>query len=309
MILIGSRALALRASQALLRKPVDFDFVCTMEEFENWRSANSEKAGTEKVYPVNALDGSIKKMVAEGKTNCEFEIIRPGTSSEMLVQMVEADSETIETPFGKVPNFDLLFTLKTSHRYLKNSPHFWKTLVDYHVMKKLGAQVRPEYKDFLKLREKETYTYSHPKLNVNKDSFFADDNIQYVYDHDTIHESVALYGKPAYTFYMKDGAQVQTDKAKFFACDRKIQLAGVIEESAVLAIERSLVPHPGVKSPEQAWRFALSKVCSSITSGWFREFAYENALEILKLYPEGYWDKFQKDVASGLVKPYTGQKY
>jgi hypothetical protein len=104
---------------------------------------------------------------------------------------------------------------------------------------------------------------------------------------------------------MKEGSEVMTSKQKFFDAPREIQLAGVVEEAAVLAIERSLVPHPGIMTPEQAWRFALAKVCSSITSGWFREFAYENALEILKLYPVGYWEKFQDDVKSGLVKPFT----
>ena len=108
---------------------------------------------------------------------------------------------------------------------------------------------------------------------------------------------------------MKDGEQVLTDKAKFFACTREIQLAGVVEEAATLAIERSLLPHPGVWTPEYAWRFALAKVCSSITSGWFREFAYENALEILKLYPNGYWEKFQQDRADGKVRPFSGKKY
>ena len=173
----------------------------------------------------------------------------------------------------------------------------------------MGAVVRPEYEEFLKLREKETYTYAHPKLNVNKDNFFKDDNIQYVYDHDSIHVSVARGERPAYTYYMKENEQVMTDKEKFFAQPREIQLNGVVEESAVLAIERSLVPHPGVWTPKFAWKFALSKVCSSITSGWFRAFAYENIVEVLKLYPEGYWEKFQKDVESGLVRPFTGSKY
>lgn len=109
-------------------------------------------------------------------------------------------------------------------------------------------------------------------------------------------------GIPAYTRYQKDGQEVQCDKNKFFNCAREIQLAGVVEEAAVLAIERSLVPHPNVWTPHFAWKFALAKVCTSITSGWFREFAYENALDILKLYPVDYWDKFQKDVESGLVK-------
>ena len=83
----------------------------------------------------------------------------------------------------------------------------------------------------------------------------------------------------------------------------------MVEEAAVLAIERSLVPHPGTWSPEYAWKFALAKVCSSITSGWFRAFGYEHLPEILKLAPVGYWDKFQADVEKGLVKSFTGSKY
>ena len=305
MILIGSRALALRAPRLLMRSPKDFDFICTKEEFDSWMETTAHKVKPTKVYP----ECNGKKMIVEGNSNCEFELVQSGTSSEMLVSLVDQDPTTMDTSFGKVPNLDLLFCIKSSHKYLKNSPHFWKTLADYHVMKRYGAKVRPEYEAFLKLREKETYNYSHPKLNQSKDGFFADDSIQYVYDHDTIHESVARGERPAYTYYMKDGEQVQCDKSKFFALPQEVRINGVIEEAAVLAIERSLVPHPGVWTPEYAWKFALAKVCSSITSGWFRAFAYENAIQILKLYPEGYWEKFQQDVASGKVKPYTGGKY
>lgn len=308
MILVGSRALVLRMPSELtklIRKPKDFDWVCTREEALTWLDKNESKLEVKKTY----WEGGGAKLIVEGSTNLEFEIIESGKSSAILQQLVENNSESLQTPFGWVPTLDMLFTIKSSHKYLKNSPHFWKTLADYHLMKKMGATVRPEYEAFLKLREKETYTYTHPKLNVSKDNFFKDDAIQYVHDHDTIHQSVATFDKPAYLYYMKEGEQVLTDKAKFFAADRAIQLAGVVEEAAVLAIERSLVPHPGVWTPEFAWKFALSKVCSSITSGWFRAFAYENALDVLKLYPANYWEKFQKDVESGLVKPFTGSKY
>lgn len=305
MILIGSRALALRAPSVLQRKPLDFDFVATQEEANAWVEANRHKVGATKVYPEK--DG--KKLIIEGSTNIEFDIIQPGNSSEMLQQLVEGNSESIQTPFGWVPTFDMLFTIKSSHKYLKNSPHFWKNAMDYHIMKRLGAQVRPEYQAFLKLREKETYTYAHPKLNVKKDDFFKDDSIDYKWDHDTIHQSVARFERPAYTYYMEDGAQVNCSKAKFFEVSQEIRLAGVVEEAAVLAIERSLVPHPGTWTPEYAWKFALAKVCSSITSGWFRAFGYEHLPEVLKLYPTGYWEKFQADVESGLVKPFTGSKY
>lgn len=308
MILIGSRALYLRCKeifQVLKRTPKDFDFVATMDEADAWIGANEKKIGLKTVYPEKGG----KKLIAEGTTNVEFDIVLAGSSSEMMVRLVEGNSESIQTPFGWVPNLDMLFTIKASHRYLKNSPHFWKTVVDYHTLKRMGCTIRPEYQDFFKLREKETYTYAHPKLNVKKDEFFQDDGIQYVWDHDDIHKSVARGEAPAYTYYMKDGAQVACDKSKFFTLPQEVRLNGVVEEAAVLAIERSLVPHPGIKTPEEAWRFALAKVCSSITSGWFREFGYENLPDIIKMYPAGYWEKFQADCDAGKVKSFTGSKY
>lgn len=305
MILIGSRALSLRASALLLRKPLDFDFVSTMSEYEEWLQKNSAKVNPTKIY--SEMNG--KKMIVEGSTNIEFEIITPGSTAEMLATLVKQDKDTFETPFGLVPNLDLLFTIKSSHKFLKNSPHFWKTVIDYHVMKQAGAKIRPEYQEFFKIREKETYNYSHPKLNVSKENFFKDDGLTYVWDHDSIHCSVARGERPAYTYYMKDGEQVLCDKNKFFSLPLQMQLNGVIEEASVLAIERSLVPHVNVWTPEYAWKFALSKVCSSITSGWFRSFGYDNILEILKQYPTGYWEKFQEDIKIGLVKSFTGSKY
>src|SRR6185436_4716425 len=152
MILIGSRALMIRAPYILNRSPKDFDWICTEKEFDHWITEQSFKA-----QPTDVSVISENKRIMRGAVNCEFEIIRPGTSSELLQSLVFEDSETIETPFGLVPSLDLLFTIKCSHRYLKNSPHFWKNLSDYHLMKRVGAQVKDNLSSFLKLREKETY--------------------------------------------------------------------------------------------------------------------------------------------------------
>jgi hypothetical protein len=303
MILVGSRALALRAPVLLKRKPKDFDWICTQSEFDDWLSENKENNKTKKVYSEK------NKMIVEGDSNCEFEIVSTGTSSELIYDLVKSDKDTYTTSFGSIPSLDMLFTIKSSHKYLKNSPFFWKTALDYHMMKYSGAKVRDEYKHMLKLREEETYTYAHPKLNVTKDKFFNDDEVKYTYDHDDIHRSVALYDRPAYTYYMKDGEQVLCDKEKFFSISENLRIAGVIEEACVLAIERSLVPFPNVWTPKFAWVFALSKVCSSITSGWFREYAYENIFDIYNKYPENYFDKFKLALENGQVKNFTGTRY
>ncbi len=294
MILVGSRALLLRSSTVLGRTPKDFDFIA----YESETSAWLPRVGGKQYREGN-------KIIAEGETPCEFDLITPGSSNELLNDLVKGDVDTFETSFGLVPNLDLLFTLKASHRYKKSSPHFWKNLRDYHRMKGAGAKVRPEYVDFMKLREKETYTYAHPNLMQGKKDFF-DPSVQYTYDHDSIHRAVALQDRPAYTFFAKENEEVFSSKTKFYQQSRQIQLNSVVEESAVLAIERSLVPFPGKLTPKNAWLFAVSKVMTSIASGWWREFAYENAPAILQMYPEGYEQKFQRGLETGIVKAHQG---
>ncbi len=290
MILIGSRALKLRAGSLLNREPKDFDFVATEDRALEWLSKHDREYSTD-----------AGKLISPGKPPVEFDLITDGSSNALLIDLVKTDG-SFETPFGMVPSLDLLFTIKSSHKYKKNSPHFWKNLKDYHRMKGAGAKVRPEFELFFRLREKESYaSQTHPKLNVMKKDFFTGDGVQYVYDHDDIHRAVAHLERPAYTYYMKDGSQVFSSKSKFLAQPREVQLYGVIEECATLAIERSLVPFSGKLTPKEAILFAYSKVCTSITSGWFREFAYDNAPTILPMMNDSYWHKFQIALQSGQV--------
>lgn len=292
MLLIGSRALLFRMPEILRREPKDFDFIGYRNEIEVWAKAND-------IADLILEDG---KLISRANL-CEFEIAQPGTSSAMLIDLVEKDPKTIKTEeFGLIPNFNLLFALKASHKYLKNSPHFWKTALDYHRMKIAGAEILPEYQAFFKLREKETYNYAHPKLNVNKKDFFNGDQVTYVYDHDSIHEAMKHGDRPAYLMYAKDGEEVKSDKNKFFALSEEIRLHGVLEESYVLALERSQIPFPNKLTPEQSFRLALSKVCSSITSSWFRAYAYENVFKAAKLYNDKYVEKFYQAIEAGVVK-------
>lgn len=297
MLLIGSRAMVFRAPKLLQHQPKDFDFIGYKDEIHSWLDNNNVKEEREEV------DG---KVIVRAAPPCEFEDAGQRPSSQMLIDIVTKDPKTLKTDFGMVPTFDVLFALKASHKYLKNSPHFWKTAIDYHRMKDMGATIRPELTEFFKLREKETYSYGHPKLNVDKKSFFSDEHgVKYIWDHDDIHKAIAIGERPAYTYYAKDGEEVKSDKEKFFALPEEVRLNGVIEEACTLAVERSLVPFPGAMAPKQAWIFALSKVASSITSGWFRAYAYENIFRVVKMYREDYFDRFNAAVEAGKVKKHN----
>lgn len=206
-----------------------------------------------------------------------------------------------EAEVGYYPNVDMLYTLKMSHRYLKNSPHFYKTMVDIRFMRKLGAEIFDQewYVD----RIKETYDYQHPKLNVASKDFFTS-NVNYVYNHDSIHLAMAHLDKPAYQYYMSGNAEVHCSKETFLSQPRAICMFGVLEEVYVLALERSQIPNNFKVDPKVSFMIALEKVCTSITSGWFREYAWENYEIIKHLYDETYVDKFKAGLESGIIQPF-----
>jgi len=202
----------------------------------------------------------------------------------------------------EIPSLDFLYTLKMSHRYRKDSPHFMKTMLDILTLRKAGAKVFDDA--WLRERERRTYSYSKPNLMRTKEQFFSGDSVNYVYDHDSIHQAVKLGDAPAYTRFATPGYEVHSSRARFEALSEEHRLHAVLEETYVLAMERSQIPFPGT-SPEVSFKIALEKVCSSITSGWFREYAWENYFVALMMYSPTYVDRFNTGLAAGIVKPYA----
>jgi hypothetical protein len=294
MLLVGSQALILRGYN--LRKPSDFDLFVTPDELKNLVSKYN--------MPVKHLKDTKFLSVWDGMP-VELEVGLLNNSTDVLLN--RHYDQTAKLPFGEAQVADLntLLTLKMSHRYLKNSPFFNKTMEDIKFLRSKGAFVPEELKQTLKLRETETYTYKHPSLKQGKETFFEEKETFYVYDHDSIHRAVALGEAPAYTYYIEDGAEVNCSKQSFYAVSQEIRLRGVLEESYVLALERSQIPFNWEPAPLDSFLKALEKVCTSITSGWFREFAWENYDTVKGMYNPDYIDKFKKSLSEGKILPFT----
>ncbi len=262
-VTVGSYA---APASLITRERSDYDFIADIDFAQDFIKTRGEV-----VSCVPNKDGS--KLIAKYKHQkpVEAEIAWAGTSAERILNYC------IEKKQWNAP-LEVLLMMKLSHRYLKNSPHFLKTMKDIKTFRNAGVKLEdPELLDILKQREEETYAYKHPNLKVTKQDFFNGDGVNYIVDHDLIHEYVKMWDKPIYTKIAAEGEQVFSSKGKFFnnITDNE-RLAAVWEESCVLAIERSLLPFPGSLTPEQAFLKALEKVCTSITSGWFREYAWEN---------------------------------
>jgi hypothetical protein len=302
MLLIGSAAL--RHYTEDMREPVDYDYICTHEEFEEQIEFFKTLGVLKAVYP---LSGS--SMVAKLKdgTIYEFSIAWHGSSNADILEY--NDKYNYSRGYA---SRDVLLMIKLSHRYKKNSVHFHKTMNDIRMLREMGANVnKKKLKAILRKREEETYTYSHPSLMQNKREFFQEVDTFYKYEHDDIHVAVAVDGQPAYTKFSKDGQEVAVDKAKWKELDLRTQLLAGLEESYVLAIERSLVPHPNVLTPDQAFLKALEKVCTSITSGWFRQFCWENYDNIVSLHREtedslgSFYLRFKAALADGKIRKFN----
>lgn len=310
------------------REPKDLDIIGTFEELGEL----TKKIRT--VYPgMQSIPLNSKKTVllGAGDKPIEFEIAWPGSSGAILTETTNADrfaeaatlypswrgivlkgttgisAELWETFNLEFAELNELYWLKMSHRYLKNSKFFLKTMEDIHALRE---RITPEMwipksgiaPAWFKLREEETYSYNHPKLNTTKKSFFSTlGQVKYIYDHDSIHRAMAQGKVPAYELYKGEG-EVLSSKKKFFELPEEVRLHGVLEEAYVLALERSQIPY-GKDGLAPTWSFekALEKVCTSITSGWFREFAWENYYKVRELYDPGYVDEFWAAVKNGVV--------
>jgi hypothetical protein len=205
-------------------------------------------------------------------------------------------------------SYDLLYAIKKGH-IIYPSKDWDKHIHDLHILKTIiyseKFQNVEHYNDTLpkliKLHRKSTqerYNLTTPRLKgVSKEEFF-DDYVTKYYEHDWLHTLVAHKDKPMYSYMQKDDT-VECHKDLWndnFTHINKIQC--VLEESYVIAMERWLIPMlKGVTTntlvrmtPRIAFKQALQKVCTTLCSGWFREFAIDNYFEIWRYYNDNYFD-------------------
>ena len=265
---------------------VDTDYIMSFQEFEKFKNV----AGWDTFMPTSGKNWVFR----QGEDIVEVEIAWPGSSGDMLLKYCNAcATEAADDIF--VASLDVCLMLKLSHRYLKNSPHFLKTMKDIKILRDSAVELNEQLLEILKVREEETYSYDHPNLDRTKDEFFVDD---YLFDHDSLHLAVAVDDQPAYTRFKRENSEVSLDMNKFDNLPLGLRLDAVYEEVAVLALERSVIPFG--KDEQWAFEKALEKVCTSITSGRFREFAWENYDLVLEVKARQAWP-YTTDFFNGIV--------
>lgn len=273
MIVLGSRAA--RHHLPTFRDPADWDLVVTSDEI---RRIGLEFDGTiSEFVPASPYKYRLK---LHDEPLIEVEVAEEG--SNVLLVAAARGWPSIETPIGRafVPPLDTLWRIKKAHVYWP--VHWEKNIADLHV---LGAACgfRPDAaaEAFYRLRlaecEAKYGARRQARLSMSNDAFFAKSQkaVGRVVDHDQIHEVVAYGERPLFETMKHDPSLATLARDLFEAADRQTQLRLVREEAMAIAIERYIVPGT-VTDGAQAYAKALKRICTTLTSGWFREFAIMN---------------------------------
>ena len=171
---------------------------------------------------------------------------------------------------------DELYTIKVSHAFwdLKNSS--WeKHMFDTAFLKSKGAVLIPELYDVLYAVWEERYGAKKANLNATPEEFFKN-TVARIYDHDSIHATVAYYDEPLFNRILRDGEGVAVSRAKFEDLSFEDKLRLVREECYATALERQVIPSDYTYSPRAAYAWALRKTITSFSKGWFPLFIVNN---------------------------------
>lgn len=255
MILIGSKALSFYKPD---RKVADIDLIATpLEASANFNvdlyNKSSVKVGNIELHNQKFLNNA--RLAEEAFPRIEIPELRWKV---------------------RLPSLPFLYALKRSH--IHRPLAFSKHLMDLLWIK---SQLKPCWYDvsfkFMKQRQRLTYKafgQNVPSLNKTKDDFF-DDAVDKIYIHDDIHEVVAFGDEPMFKKIQKSETIVHC----FFDLWQELRYSDKVhcvqEEAMVIALERFIIPGR-LKSQRVAFLKALEKICTTLTSGWFRDFAIDN---------------------------------
>ncbi|SKK37100.1 Uncharacterised protein [Mycobacteroides abscessus subsp. massiliense] len=170
-------------------------------------------------------------------------------------------------------NPDEMYTIKHSHAYWELKNNSWgKHMADLLDLKRRGAKLVPEWHDVLYKVWEDLHGKKQVDLTQESGEFFTD-AVKRIYDHDSIHHSVAYTpGKPIYDECLKDDKSVQMDMAKVWAMPHERIVQMFREEIYVTALERLVIPNDYKYSPGAAYQWALRRTITSLTKGRSAQF-------------------------------------
>lgn len=200
---------------------------------------------------------------------------------------------------SSVATLDEVYTLKVSHSpwVIAGLPSWYKHLYDVEVLRNTGARLVPTLHKVAYSEWERRHGRKLVNLNKRKEDFF-NGAVKRFYDHDSVHEAVALGGRPAFYKILEAGSEVKTSQRLFEALSEEEKSFLVFEEVMVLALERDVIPMVeagrSVEKGElfEAYSKHLRLLITQYSKGWFPQWIIENYTRVARP-PLNYLALFQ----------------
>lgn len=183
--------------------------------------------------------------------------------------------------------------------------HLWRDYFFDKHMAHYNFHLRDQVKNYTEFdwemlddRTQDSYTYfneKHPNLNQTVKSFF-DDYVEKKYDHDMLHSLFAHSERPMYTYMQPDPSKAWCDRKLWNRFSHEEKLWCVAEEAYVIGTERFIVPSDWNYHFKKAYDLSVRKICTTLCSGFFRDFALDNYQEVLLQFNPSKFAKVQSNL-------------
>lgn len=192
-----------------------------------------------------------------------------------------------------------LFSIKKSHIHFPIK--FKKHIEDYCALYDHMSGV-DQLTNITKLNFKETEDrlgkLKTPSLKKSVKSFFeqSEGYVKSFFIHDDIHIVMSHYDRPLYERMQPDKEMASCSKEMWENFTFEDKCKCVLEEAYVIALERKIIPmlfdRGSLLTSKEALDWSMMRVCTTLCSGFFREFATNNYLKIREYINPNYVEKF-----------------
>ncbi len=303
MLLVGSKAL--EANLGFHQGYKDIDLIGTKQNAYALILELQPEDVMENDYIITLKN--IKQNSTFDRNNVEILLSDNSESLKMYLQYATGSSdssmEIIPAPL------EVLYSLKKSH--INFPVRFKKHIQSYALMSQFTKHV-DSLEEITKINFKETEArigaLRTPKLNKSAKKFFGQSNayVRSFFIHDHIHEMVAHFEKPGYTYMQPDPTSAMCSKRMWDSFTEDMKKKTVLEECYVIALERKILPMlfggGEIVSEREAFDWAFSRVCTTLCSGWFREYATNHYFVIDMFYNPEYVTDFLQKYEDGLIQ-------
>jgi hypothetical protein len=307
LLLIGARAVQ-HWFGANARSTIAWDFWSRADVLESWR----RHCGADPVGREAMRGGRTRYDFVLAGEPVRVEVGPDGGSEELFI-----DAECAGPPSGAGPipqavvaSPASLALIKRSHLY---DPAEWhKHVADYHFLKaRLDATSTSRAQRAAGDRRLAEWRAQHPEdkgsgsMRIPNAQFFANTRAALIraYEHDDVHRATCYGEVPLYQKLKDDPSLAYVSGHRFQRLSHVDRVRLVREETYAIALERVVIPSIELDRPwnaERAFQHALRRICTNLTTGWFRDFAIENYPEVCR-YDTDFVGRFHDALSRGKV--------